>query len=551
MSIQSDYKNSYFNVLAISISFNFMICVFAPLEFYLSNKANLFFDGRDMFFVIPTFFTSTTMMTIFLYFFSKLDYRVFKIILGLVLGIMIALYFQGNYDKTDYGAWDGSAIDWNSFKTEGLLWGTFFVICIVLAIIFASKVDSEKFFYIIRLISICLILIQVVTIIMLLIDKKGLSKESEYVAIEDGECEFSSQENLIVLILDSYDSMMLSEIVDGENGQHYADMLRDFTFYPDTLGMYSYTNLAVPAIITGQNYYNDMTYGEYLKSAYRNSDILDSLRNYDWGIGIYSDASFPNSSDAIRDIENCKKIKRTVTSHRRLAGYMYRFVGFRYLPQPLKKYCQFYPGDMESKIGSNDGGYTLFGTMNKSFEKLIPIATADRTDKVFKLIHLYGAHPPYHINADNMEVEEATTEIDTCKGNLEMVNVFLNKLKDIGAYDNSTIIICADHGVMQLRQSPLFVIKYKKESHDFEISDIPFSYEEFPSILKSVIEGNDNNKTKRIIKDNSSKKRVYLEYSHDTLYYDSYCSDITEYELDGVAYDQTNLRETGEVFRRP
>lgn len=553
MNQQNDAKkNRIFAILALGISFGFMICVFAPLEFYLSNKENLFFDGKDLlYFVVPAFPVVAALLSVFLIFVSKLNHRVSKTMIGLTFGMMIGLYIQGNYDRVDYGAWDGSVIDWNCFRTEGFLWGTFFVLCIVLAIIFTNKADEKKVYGIIRLISICLILIQLVTLVTLLINKKGLFKESEYVAVENGECEFSNQENLIVLILDSYDSMMLSEIIDGKNGQYYSDILKDFTFYPDTLGMYSYTNLAVPAIITGRNYYNDVTYGEYMENAYRDSDVLNSLRENGWNIGIYSDASFPNDDELVRDIENCRKIKRTVTSHRRLAEYMYRFVGFRYLPQPFKKYCQFYPGDMESKIGSNDEGYTLFGTMNKSFEKLIPAATADRSDKVFKLIHLYGAHPPYHINADNTESEEETSELDTCKGNLEMVNDFLKKLKDVGAYDNSTIIICADHGVMQLRQSPLFIVKYKGESHDLEISDTPFSYAEFSDVLKSVIKGYDADNTKGIIQENELKKRVYFEYSHDTLHYDSYCSDITEYELDGVAYIQENLHMTGQIYRRP
>lgn len=470
-------------IFAVSLLIGFMFCVFAPLEVYLATKEGFFFSGIDILPFSVLLFVVVTAILIML--FTAIDYirdQIGRYAVAFFFGLAIALYLQGNYDTTDYGVWDGASIDWDNFLASKYLWGIVFALCLFFSLLAVKRIEKNRLAKIMIAISFCLILVQAVTLTALLISHNGLKKEPEFVAIEDGEGEFSEGENLIVLILDSYDSMMLTEILGDDNKGYYEGILSDFVFYKDTAGAYSFTNLAVPHIITGKKYYNDMTYGEYLSDAYRNSELLNYLADNDWNIGLYTDSTFPKDGIMGGKVQNCKRIDRTVTSHRRLMEYMYRIIGFRYLPQPLKKYC-VYNGDIESQIGSNAQGYTLFGSTNKTFKRVYGEASISGQGKVFKLIHIFGAHPPYYANADESETETEASELDVCKDNLELVKGFLDKLREIGAYDNSTIIICADHGVMQLRQSPLFLIKARNESHDLVVSDIPFSYDSLQELL--------------------------------------------------------------------
>ena len=91
-----------------------------------------------------------------------------------------------------------------------------------------------------------MILIQSITLMSLCINKGGINKTPEYLSTNEHEFEYSRDDNLIVIMLDSFDATVLSEIINGEDGEIYRDILTDFTFYPDTTGMYSYTALAVP-----------------------------------------------------------------------------------------------------------------------------------------------------------------------------------------------------------------------------------------------------------------------------------------------------------------
>ena len=538
-------------ILVFSIFTGFTICIFAPFEVYLSGKEGFFFSGRDIIAFSGLLFVSlTVILYLVLLLISKLNNIVGDYSLALCFGLVIAFYLQGNFDFTDYGVWNGSDIDWNCFVISKYIWIVIFVICILASVLAVKKLGIVSFNKTISIISILIILLQTLTIITLLFAKNGLNKEPEYVAVEIGECEFSSEENLIILVLDSYDSMMLTEILNKDEDGYYAGILSDFVFYPDTVGTYSFTNLAVPHMITGNKYYNDMTYGEYLNEAYDSAKILNSLFEKGWDIGLYTDSTFPNNSKMNNRIENCKLIKRTVTSHRRLAGYMYRIIGFRYVPQPFKRYF-VYTEDIESEIGGNDQDFILFGTMNNTFKRALKKAEADRSNRVFKLIHIYGAHPPYYANADESETKEATTELEVCKDNLELVDEFLDKLREIGAYDNSTIIICADHGVMQHRQAPLFMIKGRNAKHELSVDDTPFSYDSLEGLFEVIISGADSKEISKYIDERSSDDRVYLQYSHDTLHYDSYCEDIVEYSVCGPAYEEQSLTQTGKVYTKP
>ena len=65
-----------------------------------------------------------------------------------------------------------------------------------------------------------------------------------------------------------------------------------------------------------------------------------------------------------------------------------------------------------------------------------------------------------------------------------MTNEYIKRLKENGAYDNSVIIVMADHGNtdlndaddMLVRANPMFLVKGINEHHAFEKSDKPLSY---------------------------------------------------------------------------
>ena len=100
-------KNSVFMLLF----FDFLLSIFAPLEFYITNKAYFFFSGIEMIpFSILLFLAVMVAGAILIFLLSKTDLKISTLLTCTVTGIVFALYIIGNFMVVDYGAMDGLRI---------------------------------------------------------------------------------------------------------------------------------------------------------------------------------------------------------------------------------------------------------------------------------------------------------------------------------------------------------------------------------------------------------------------------------------------------------
>lgn len=547
-------KTEWVDLLLVLFLFEITIFIFAPFEIYLSNKGYFFFDGTEM---IP--YTLLLLILLFVAFcvfvlvIEAINRRIIPIIYTIMWSVTIALYIQGNFVLVDYGLMDGTQIDWSRYKKEGIMSVVIFAAILTIGFFLFIKLKSKTMSKIIRVSSTCIILVQIVTLVTLMITRGGLRRSLEYVSTTNDEFNLSTEENFIILMLDTFDSNAMDKILEDENADDYRYILRDFTYYPDTLADYSYTDLAFPAILSGERYLNDETYGSYLRRAYDVSPLLNKLEEDRWYCGIYTTSLFADDDSSLR-IDNCMKIRRTVSSHRRLAGFMYRLVGFRYLIQPLKPYCWFYPDDMKAELSDTGvSGVDTFNFNNFMFYDGIDDMRVGMAEKSFHWYHLDGTHPPFDLTPDfkdsNANNWEESGIYDEARAMMVLIDKFCNKLRELDVYDNSTIIIMADHGYLQKRQSPLFMIKGKGEEHSFTVSrDIQLAYTDLQSIYDNILEGKTS--AEEIVDiPKGNRERIYRYYKWNVdLGYESYARDLTEYSVYGDCRDEDNLIPTGNVY---
>ena len=150
----------------------------------------------------------------------------------------------------------------------------------------------------------------------------------------------------------------------------------------------------------------------------------------------------------------------------------------------------------------------------------------------FKLYHLYGAHAPYIMNENGGWLAEGETSnvILQSRGCMKILFQYIERLKQLGIYDNTTIIITADHGQNYLfdeshaksqeelglepTSSPIMFVKEKNAHHEngLVISNAPVSHEE---VLATVMEavGGDAQKYGRTFKEigeDEERERVFI-----------------------------------------
>ena len=71
-----------------------------------------------------------------------------------------------------------------------------------------------------------------------------------------------------------------------------------------------------------------------------------------------------------------------------------------------------------------------------------------------------------------------------------IISFYLEELKKIGAYEDSLIVIMADHGYSQpgLQTDPLLMIKEPGLGGSFETEYMDFSQKEIPEMIRELIQ---------------------------------------------------------------
>ena len=166
--------------------------------------------------------------------------------------------------------------------------------------------------------------------------------------------------------------------------------------------------------------------------------------------------------------------------------------------------------------------------------------------KYFSFIHIEGGHVPFDYDDNVNKIENGTYE-QKVGSSLTVIDKFINRLRENDVYDNSVIIIMADHGFGKKdkeggRQNPILFIKGKNEHHDMIESDKPVSFTDLNQIYQDLLNGKTS---EDLLKDvDYNRKRVFLwyEYAHE--------DHMVEYEQTGHAWDESTLVPTGKEYNR-
>jgi hypothetical protein len=82
-------------------------------------------------------------------------------------------------------------------------------------------------------------------------------------------------------------------------------------------------------------------------------------------------------------------------------------------------------------------------------------ATAQRSQNSFKLYHFHGSHAPYHMDANGEYSEEETSSTIQTMGSFRNLYNAFDRMKELGIYEDATIIITGDHGYAYKDSQPV------------------------------------------------------------------------------------------------
>ena len=540
----------------------FLVFIFAPFEMYLANIGDWWFTVYDFGGYLLAAFV---LYCIILYFWERFAEKYFPAVWDRIAAVFffigLALYIQGNFIMADYGKMDGQPIVWENFRKEGFVSVSLFVTVIVAALILVIKMEQARLKKMINVVAICLLLVQISTLSVLFITQKGMQRKDNYIVTTESEWDYSKEDNFNVVLMDAFDSRVFNELLNGEYGDDIKNLLEDFTYYRNTTTVYNLTDFSVPQILTGSGYKNECLYGEYLNKAYQNSPLLNELRDKGYETNIYSTTTIPQDDFVASNIDNWEKTRLAVSSHRRLLTYMYQLIGFRYLPQPLKQSCWFYPDDMAQLrqvqyIGKSgaDQQFDVYDWDNKIFYDDIDRMKRVNDKPVFHFYHIKGIHVIRNLDS-NLQLAEDVSLEESAKAMLRIMDKYLSALKENDLYDNSVIIFTADHAAneyeeKQFKQCPLLLVKGKNEQHEFKMDERPVSFADWQKGFHNLL--NETNLSNPFEVQEEKQRDRYLYQAGwigSQLQKDSHSEDFYEFKITGDAFDSDSIAETGKVFK--
>ena len=200
-----------------------------------------------------------------------------------------------------------------------------------------------------------------------------------------------------------------------------------------------------------------------------------------------------------------------------------------------------------------DSEYNAYSDDNLNFYNgLVQNGIKVCDEKRFKFIHLIGTHHPYKINSDLQPITPTSSSdqvIDTAKGVMKIVSTFIEELKRNEAYENSTIVLVADHGYYEpgVLTNPLVMIKQANVNTPFTVSDAPVSHYDLHATIMSSIGLNANNEYGRSmfdIKPGEERERLFYQYNLTEFSVDAKFR-LIEWTVGSSSNERKNFKLTG------
>jgi len=553
------------------------VFLFAPFTLYVGNfdEFTVSFTTILSFYLRPAIFLIAAFGLVG----AVMSTSVFRRYLILLAVISLLLWVQGNILVWEYGLMNGRSIDWAQDSWRGWIdLGIWFGV-ILIGIVFQHRIGKPIVYLAVATFSLQLIFALVVGIQ----NRPALAEKADNKFSADALMEmqrFSSHKNVVHIIADGFQSDVFEEIVsDREDGAHFRSALKGFVFFRENLGVFPYTHMTVPALLSGRIYRNHMPTDRFIDETISGKTILNAAHNAGYEIdlagpallvGMYAKGSYTNAYNI--------PVNSHVTApeyERDDSAKLLDLVLFRLVPHFLKRYV--YNDQLwliQSLLSDSKYMQLQFFSHNAFLRQMKDNMSANRSTPVYKLFHLMLSHEPMVAN-ENCEyvgrvlpTVRATVKIQAKCSLIEVVGL-LEKMKEFGIYDDAMIILQADHGawvqpaglvgdgkpiVMTIRDVaqalPLMAIKPPGASGALQMSLAPSSIIDTPATIASVLGLNEEFHGASVFDlrpDEARERRTYTyEYSRNEWTIE-YLNPIQEFIVSGSVFDTATWRH-GDQF---
>jgi hypothetical protein len=465
----------------------------SPLLVILANRDDIGFG--------PLAFSAVSLAIILalsflsLYLSSKTSFA--RVLATAALACAFVLAIQGNvvHDLFYYGAFNGERVDWRQqygweFWAEWIGW----LLAFPLFYWLLSRLPKLP-----ALLAVVPVLSSLLLVVPALVNQKnpapmGLVDDKVSTDVFD----FSSKLNLVHLLPDGFQEDFARQVLDEH--PELAAKLSGFTLFGNNVGMYQATAPAVPTMFTGRPF--------DLNDGYKPQRIVDKLERYAYperlrAAGFRLDFLTISPMFCLPGASTC--VVRPFNDLKPRGYFRYKDMRISYGLRLVADLTLFRHAPMFLKERIYNGGDWLFSntTLDGSSPWPDPVLrewtehmVVDGDQPRYKWYHYIGTHIPPHWDGNcvfHHDLERTRKQYhDQALCILKGIARFADRLRQLGIYDKTAIVITGDHGVNIMPDDikgtrangsmhegvlggsrPAFMIKPLNDGAPFKVSDLP------------------------------------------------------------------------------
>lgn len=483
-------KNDRLNVILAVTAWIITFVILGPSEIYAYNTSDFMFKYVH---VLPhlLMFAASIIAITYLFSWKIWSATKCKVLSGVIAGYTLLSYIQTMFLNGSMNTMEGTEQVWDSkaIYINLTLW-------IVLLIIVIALVYKKLFFE-----KICKYLCGVIALLQLLglisiLFGGNVINENKPQLTKEGIFTQAKQGNIVVFILDTYDSQMVERVQEAD--ADFYEPMKDFTFYNNMVSRFGYTDGSLPYLLTGI-----LAENRYTEAEYKQSNFMANIKDAGYDIRICTEGQY-TAPLAEGIVENNTDKYSMKLRPGRTVQQMINCCRYRGLPFVLKNLYSYDQTDFVECIDNSD--LYIFGKDADFYHELVDTQISIDADinHAFRMYHLYGAHSPYNLKEDYTYDYNNQDAVGQWKASFGIVYEYIDQMKAAGTYESSTIIVMADHGPnvkqrasleqmgihMDEELRPIFFIKYPgEENAKLSVDNLALSHDDYFDFINKAVAG--------------------------------------------------------------
>lgn len=527
------------------------------VETYLTNTKEFSFSFRQIWY---KYFICIALIWIGIsIIYVLLQGKVKEICLFLLWSFSVCAYFQGMFFNSRLFLMEGKASDWN-FGTKFANLMIWCVLFLILRVFYGKLRENGRKLLLYSSLALCIMqLAGAISLIPNGINQGNKNEIASNYLSEKGLYEAAKKDNIIIFVLDTYDVDFLQEVL--EERPEFLQPLKGFTYFPDTVSQFSRTFPSIPYMLTEEVYFYEQPLNQYVDSAFEKCSFWKQINEKGYQMYFYEEDEDHIGETVRRAAANFVEEGHLIHEKISFSGCMeaaVRIGNYRLLPYALKEYYSYTSGTINDMVvEKREWDFPAFVSddaevYRKFQEEGIRIA---QEDKALRFIHLNGAHAPYTMTEDGTRAEkEMGTAIGQYIGSMNLVYDYIKELQRLGLYEQSTIIITADHGEnyvaeeLEQNTNPILFIKPSGEGteKEMQVSDIYASQNDLLPTISALYDMDYDESWGLDLFSAKGKDKERTRYHYYAVVENGLQTKTRTYEIKGSSLDFDNWHATDE-----